>query len=175
MEKEIWKEIAGYDGRYLVSNLGRIESVFDKKGNKRRPRLFLKPNVGKLGYNRVHFYPKDGKRPLFLVHRIVAEAFIPNPENKRTVNHKNGNKSDNRVDNLEWMTHAENQQHAYSSGIVKRRFGEAASATHKLTLEKVNEIKRLHDPIKRNGRILATQFGISPSHISFIVRGHRWV
>ena len=75
----------------------------------------LKPSLDK-GYPRVLLANKSGKK-MFSVHRLVAQAFIPNPENKRTVNHINGIKDDNRVESLEWSTHSENNKHAYDTGL----------------------------------------------------------
>ena len=98
---ELWEEC---EGDYQVSNSGRMKSL--KHGKER----FLKPVQTPGGYQQVCLY--NGKAKRDLVHRLVARAFIPNPENKRTVNHKNGIKTDNRVDNLEWATYSENCLHA---------------------------------------------------------------
>ena len=104
--KEIWKDIENYEGLYQVSNLGRIKSI----------RKMKKQNILKLGtrntYNVINLM-KNGKARSFQVHRLVAKAFIPNPENKPQVNHINGVKNDNRLENLEWVTRSENTIHAY--------------------------------------------------------------
>lgn len=101
---EEWKTIPGYNGIYQVSSDGRVKNAYGH---------FLKAETTRNGYKRVVFY--DRKK--FSVHRLVALTFIPNPENKEVVNHKNGIKTDNRVENLEWNTWSENEKHAYAAGL----------------------------------------------------------
>ena len=102
---EIWKDIAGYEGLYQVSNLGRVKRYYKNSKEK-----ILKPRSNKDGYLRVVLY-KEGKSKQYLVHRLVAQAFIPNPDNKPQVNHKDEDKTNNKVENLEWMTCKENNNH----------------------------------------------------------------
>lgn len=111
--EEVWKDIKGYEGIYQVSNLGRIKSFKRKSINEG---LILKPHEIRLGYLQVTLYDKN-KRKIFLVHRLVAMTFIPNPQNKPEINHKDGNSSNNKVSNLEWCTHQENIQHAWDNGL----------------------------------------------------------
>ena len=104
---EEWKAIAGYEGLYEVSNLGRIKSLsrIDSRGYKRNEKI-LKLNKDSGGYLKVSLY-KNGKPKQYLVHRLVAQAFIPNPNNLPEINHKINDfehRSDNRVENLEWCT-----------------------------------------------------------------------
>lgn len=100
MVEEIWKPIKGYEGLYEISNWGRVKSLnYHHTG---KPRL-LRPKVDKYGYLVVCFC-KDGKRKYFFVHRLVAQSFIPNPDNLPQVNHKDENKKNNNADNLEWCT-----------------------------------------------------------------------
>lgn len=105
---EVWKDITGYEGYYQVSDAGNVK------------------RVQKTGVMKITFTPygtvtlcKNHKKKLALVHRLVAEAFIPNPENKKAVNHIDGDKTNNHVDNLEWNTYQENCQHAYDNGLSK--------------------------------------------------------
>ncbi|MEI3530091.1 MAG: NUMOD4 domain-containing protein [Bacilli bacterium] len=121
--KEIWKDVVGYEGLYRVSNLGRVKSLdcIRRCGN---GECIQKGIVLKNGFDRGNNYfrtrlSKNGKVSDFLVHRLVAQTFIPNPENKPQVNHKDGNKLNNCVDNLEWATGSENIQHAYDTGLAK--------------------------------------------------------
>ena len=117
---EIWKDISGYEGLYQVSNLGRVKSLEKWVQNhgklqhhpEKIKKLCIKPN----GYLTLQLY-KDNKPKNCHVHRLVAEAFLPNPDNKSTVNHINGDKQDNRAANLEWSTYTENNKHAYDTGL----------------------------------------------------------
>lgn len=101
---EEWKDIEGYEGLYQVSTLGRVRSLPRKnaRGQQLKGR-YLKPGPTTDGYLSVRPF-KDGKGRSILVHRLVAQAFIPNPYNKPVVNHKNEVKTDNRIENLEWAT-----------------------------------------------------------------------
>ena len=96
--KEIWKDIKGYEGLYQVSNWGNVKSTQYYHGTYERT---LKPTKDKDGYLQVILY-KDGKRKMHRIHRTVAEAFIPNPDNLPQINHRDENPSNNRVDNIEW-------------------------------------------------------------------------
>lgn len=100
MIKEVWKKIEGYEN-YEVSSCGNIR----KNG-----KTIIKPEVHHKGYLRVDLF-RDRNRKHMKVHRLVAEAFIPNPENKPQINHKDFNKQNNCIDNLEWVTNSENHDH----------------------------------------------------------------
>lgn len=100
---EIWMPIAGYEDRYEVSNTGKVRSLNYRMTGKKKE---LKPITQGKGYHAVGLC-KNGKMRWGKVHRLVADAFIPNPENKREVNHKDGNKKNNHADNLEWATASE--------------------------------------------------------------------
>lgn len=109
---ENWKDILGYEGRYQVSDNGRVKGLpIDEKHCKRSEEIILKTFVCGAGYQEVLLYRNNQRKPK-LVHRLVAEAFIPNPDGKREVNHKDGNKHNNDASNLEWVTPSENQQHS---------------------------------------------------------------
>ena len=111
--QEVWKEIEGTNGMYQVSNLGNVKSFTRiKKGG------LLKFGHFSNGYLFAHIRI-NGKRRSYLVHRLVASAFLPNPQNLPQVNHKDENKTNNRVDNLEWCTHLYNQNY----GTKNQRIG----------------------------------------------------
>lgn len=121
---ERWENIEGYEGQYEVSDHGRVRSIerivtHKSMSLKKIPsieRKFEKPT----GYCSVILI-KKAKRNHLLVHRLVAMAFIPNPENKEQVNHKDGNKRNNHVSNLEWMTRSENVRHAHAIGLFDKK------------------------------------------------------
>lgn len=109
---EIWKEIKGYEGHYQISNFGRIKSI------KQTEDKILNNLKNGRGYLKIDLCKKGTRKFLFL-HRLVAIHFISNPKNKPCINHKNGIKSDNKVQNLEWVTYSENMFHSYKNGLHK--------------------------------------------------------
>lgn len=123
---EVWKDIIGYEGYYQVSDCGRVRSceriVKDSKCTRVFNGKILNPTEsnGKQPYYYVSL-SKSGKTRKKMVHVLVAIAFIPNPENKPQVNHKDGNPQNNHADNLEWVTNAENTQHAYDKHLRQKR------------------------------------------------------
>ena len=119
-EQEIWKDIKGYEELYQVSNMGRIKSLkkyHGKTENWIEREFTLKPQISNRGYYRVHLSNKGVK--VFSVHRLVAQAFIKNPNDYKEVNHIDGNKTNNHFNNLEWCTRSQNEKHAYSNGLAK--------------------------------------------------------
>ena len=104
------------------------------------------------------------------VHRLVAETFLPNPENKTEVNHKNGNKTDNRVENLEWSTRSENLKHAFEAGL-HNQLGEA-HRSNKLSKESVLEIRQNAQGLSQEA--LGTKYGVSQKAISSIINRKTW-
>lgn len=112
---EVWKEIPGFEGRYQVSNLGRVMSIQDNHGKYKEQ--IKATRISNKGYVYVSLFIKDRQHNVS-VHHAVASAFIPNPDNKPTVNHIDGSKQNNRVDNLEWATYSENLKHAFKIGLT---------------------------------------------------------
>jgi len=110
--QEIWKDIKDYEGIYQVSNLGNIKSFYKAKENIKKPTLSNK------GYLRVAL-SKNKKSKKFAIHRLVAKTFLPNPNNYLDVNHKDGNKLNNCVDNLEWCSRSYNISHAWRNKLTK--------------------------------------------------------
>lgn len=128
--QEEWKSIIGYEGLYEVSNKGNVKSLkravsVEKKGNSYNKTIEEKikvPSIDNKGYLRVGLHNSTGRKT-FMVHRLVASAFIPNPENKPCINHKDENKTNNNVENLEWCTEWENSIY----GNRSRKIGEKVS------------------------------------------------
>lgn len=112
--EELWKEIKGYNGTYLVSDKGRVKRIYDKS-KKERYMTILK---NQKGYCRIRL-TYNHKSNLKSLHRLVAEAFIPNSENKPEIDHINGNREDNRVENLRWVTHSENMNNPLTKKKMK--------------------------------------------------------
>lgn len=144
--KEIWRPVKGYEGLYEVSNLGNVRSNY--KANRINKNGLLKGYAG-VRYKMV-ILCKEGVKKMHTVHRLVAIAFIPNPEGKRCVNHKNGIKTDNRVENLEWCTHSENVSHAFSLGL------NYVSELHRDTARRIGAINGR----KNAKRVVDTKTGI---------------
>lgn len=120
MLTEIWKPIKGYEGLYEVSNFGRVkrlQRICDHfSGSMKIREKLIKQSRSKFGYMKTTITVNKIRKTL-LTHRLVAQAFIQNPENKKTVNHKDGVKANNFWENLEWATYSENQQHAFDTGL----------------------------------------------------------
>ena len=108
MSKEFWKPVLGYEDRYVISNKGRIYS--------KKLKRCLKPLENEKGYLTIELW-RDYKRKVVKIHRLVAETFLENLQHKKEVNHKDGNKQNNCIENLEWCTRSENMIHAYKIGL----------------------------------------------------------
>lgn len=143
MEQEIWKDVVGYEGYYKISNTGIIKSVphFAKSntGDYTFPvkERLIKAFIVK-GYLHVGLTNASGRKSVKL-HRVIAQTFIPNPEHKPCVNHKDGNKLNNSIENLEWCTAIENSRHAADSGLYKIRYGQR-NHTSKIVLNTLTGI-----------------------------------
>lgn len=145
MAKEIWKSIIGYEDRYEVSSLGRIRSLPSKSRSKG---VMLKPNPKKSGYLNI-LLCKEGKVKTFRIHRLVAEAFLPNPHNLPHVNHINGIKTDNRVVNLEWCSPQYNSLHSYR--VLGRKSNGGVARKKVFCLEQNRIYDSLHEASRKTG------------------------
>jgi NUMOD4 motif/HNH endonuclease len=168
---ELWKDVKGYEGLYQVSNQGRVKSLRKMSGSCYRKERILKTQtrLTKDGYCRASLN-RHGKARDVRVNRLVAEIFLPNPENKPTVNHKNGIKSDNRVENLEWETREENMQHAYDNRLKVSSAG-SGNVHSKLTDEDVREIRKIYKRYSKEfGTVaLAKRFNVTHRVINLII------
>lgn len=167
-------DIKGYDGKYTIFPDGSCRRNPSKY---RRKTMFLKPLNGTV-YLRYGLSDGHGNIKYYSIHRLVAEHFIPNPDNKPTVNHKDGNKHNNNIDNLEWATWTENEKH--SIDVLKRNRNtdcqrESASlvckAKRKLSMKEANEIRLSKLPRKELARI----YGVSRGIIDRIKRNESYI
>ncbi len=154
---EIWKKVKGFECTYEVSNFGNVKSLHNKNfGN-----LLNKINDN---YLYVNLFYKN-KRLKIGIHRLVAISFIPNPENKPQVNHKDGNKLNNNVSNLEWNTSKENIIHSYKNNLQTK-------GNHKLTKEQVIEIRKTKDSNYTN---ISKKYNVTRHTISNILKNKTWI
>lgn len=173
---EEWVSILGYEGLYMVSDLGRIKSIFRQVhglGGKTHsfPEKLLSHQIDKFGYHRVPLR-KNSKAKYFSVHRLVARHFISNPFNLPQVNHKKGNKSDNRATELEWCTASQNKKHSYDEFNHARMRGERNGMT-KITPEIIQSVKEAYKQLQ-SFNLTGKLFGISNTHAWRIVRNKTW-
>ena len=142
---EVWVDVIGYEGLYQVSNLGRVKSlrrtqILPASGGIRiREERFLCNQLHYKGYKTLKL-SKNDKSIRFKIHRLVANAFIPNPKKYPQVNHINGIKTDNIVENLEWCTNIQNQQHAIKKGLRKLMFTDSQILDIRTDKKSLNKI-----------------------------------
>ena len=161
------KDVCGYEGLYKVDENGNVFSVRNNK--------LLKRMMFPSGYEYVHLCNGKGKTKLFRVHRLVAETFIPNPNNLPEVNHKDGDKLNNNVKNLEWCTNLENMRHSIETGL--RTVKDENNPSAKLTAKDVENIRKEYIPkSKEFGTVaLARKYGVTNVMIGKIIRNECWI
>lgn len=171
-DQEVWRPVKGYEDRYEVSSMGRVRSLPNRERSTRNRIVVLRPYVGDDGYPFVTIW-RNGKKRKCTIHRLVAGAFIPNPEDKPQVNHIDGNKDNNRVSNLEWVTAAENVQHAFRVGLQEgtRQVG-MRNGRAKLCDDDVLRIRQQRGRCRPDD--LAKEYGVSVSLIRQIWRRVVW-
>ena len=178
---EEWKPIIDYENLYMISNLGRVKKLEnqvtqkDLKGNiytRTFPEKILKERNNKTDYITVGLNTNNTSKT-FRIHRLVAIHFIPNPENKPEVNHINGIKSDNRLENLEWCTSAENSKHALETELTKIQYG-SETTNSKLTEKEVLEIRKLKETTNMTSTEIGKLFGVNQPAISKIIHRKTW-
>lgn len=172
------QEIKGFEGLYSITKQGDVIShaKIVKVGNKGGYRIQQEKPLKKAdmnGYCRVHLY-KNNKVFAKLVHRLIAEAYIPNPENLPWINHIDANTKNNSINNLEWCTPKQNSQHAYKMGLMKKiqLFGEK-NGSAKLTESTVRQMRAMYE-IEPNCSKIARHFKVNPRTAYDICHGRKW-
>jgi len=178
--KTIWIDIGGYEGLYQISSYGKIKSVARRSSpynnNGTTTTNTVRSRILKLTKNRGYYRVclcKKGVSKVYPIHRLVAIAFISNLDNKPEINHKNGIKTDNRIENLEWCTRKENADHASKNGLYNSEKG-ADRYNAKLGEKEVLEIRKKYKPRIYTMPMLAKEYKVSKSCIQGIVERTRW-
>jgi hypothetical protein len=146
MLNKIWYPVKGYEGFYEITKDGKVRSLY-----KHHQHYQMQQRIDRAGYLTVRLTKKD-KGSTRTIHRLLALTFIPNPDKKRCVNHKDGNKLNNSLLNLEWCTHSENLKHAYDNGLIKKNKGKHHHEARKLQCLKTGQIfDTIKDAAKKAG------------------------
>lgn len=180
---EIWKEIPGFSN-YQISNKSNVKSIarikYKKYGGKYNglivpqsyPEKILTPRLNNAGYYGVHLY-HEGRMQTFSIHRLVALAFLPNPENKETINHIDGNKQNNTLSNLEWATVQENLTHARATGLLICNKGTDCHNA-KLSENNVRAIRVLNKHLGISQNRLAKIYSVSAGSVQDLIQRRTW-
>lgn len=172
---EVWKDIEGYEGYYQVSDHGRVKSLDRYVGHLGKNKALKKSRVFRNGWmnkSLIVCLSKEDQSKGFLIYRLVAKAFIPNPLEKPEVNHLDGNRYNNHISNLEWATRSENEKHAYDTGLYISRKGSQMHCA-KLNESQISEIKDLFKQgVSRKN--IASAFKIDYSQACKIIKGSSW-
>jgi hypothetical protein len=178
MENENWERVEETNGLYSISNMGRVKShVKRERDESGRFTKITASNEGKIintsvyGMYKAIDYRKSNNRKILFVHRLVGEYFVDNPRNKPCINHKNGDKFDNRASNIEWCTHKENMEHYWNSDNAQR--GEN-STNAKLTKEDVLEIRAAYRLGCFEYKDFVDAYGTSVDNIRHIIKRRSW-
>lgn len=170
-ETEIWRPVVGYESRYEISNMGRLVCLFTRNQFGLYPCRREVHGSRYNGYIRVIIMDKRVGRSC-PIHRLVAEAFLIRPEGKTEVNHKNGKKEDNRLENLDWVTRSENIRHAHENGLMHPRRGEGCH----LSKFKEWQVLEIRERFKNGEKTseMAKEYGVKHDTISYIVNRIFW-
>jgi hypothetical protein len=180
---EIWKDIQGYEGLYQISNLGNVKSLSREwkvgyGGIGRNKTKILTPRLDRSKKGRYYLrikISKNGKEKIFLIHRLIAEAFIPNLKNKPQINHIDGDTLNNSINNLEWCTPSENMKHAFKIGLIIPPDNKGSkNGRSKLIENDIIQIKKLYNERKITHKEIATMFDVTRSCISSIINNKAW-
>lgn len=184
--EEIWKDVEEFKGYYEVSNLGRVrtKAIFiphDGNFNKatggyiKKHHVIAKGYVNRYGYLHTKLC-KLGDCKHRTIHRLVAIAFLENPENYKQVNHIDGDKQNNRVDNLEWVSASQNIRHAYDTGLMNSDHLKGENHYNsKLTEQNVKEIREYYKNKELSQRGLAKKYGVGVTTIADIINNKTWI
>lgn len=174
MEKEIWEDIKEYEGLYQCSTYGNVRSldryILEHNGKKQfRKGIPIKPRLNKNGYLQLALN-KNSIRKMKYVHILVAETFLTNADKLKTVNHKNGNKLDNNIDNLEWSSYSENNKHAYTE-LKRKKSRDGCHPKRVYVIDTYSDKTEIYDSIAETTR----NTGLSHTQINrYIYSDNKW-